>query len=261
MLTLTSDCEGEAMFELHKEDRKLIVRVDKANTEARMELQFERTARVPDDGRTHEPPPGLGPFPLAHLTDFEHSLPPEWGDRGGVIMPVRPSEAMWIAFAQRGYPCAIKIGAGAFNAVNGEPWTEELKETEGDYIVAPPQAWLDGFYIGNNRVRQFVAKSAGPAEEGGLCIVVYPMKLKHYRRLLLKRRVLAFGWLRHLVSGSSGQQEFILGLGGRVKESIYADPYGFDAWNLDARARCVVTLIDPDEWFKLTGTPPDPSTT
>lgn len=245
------------MFELDRKSRKLIVRVDETNPEVKMEIHFERTRRVPDDGKTHDPPPGLGPFPLELLDDFQTSLPPAWRDRGGVIMPVRPSEAMWIAFAQNGYPCAIKIGAGDFNAVNGEPWTEELKPTEGDYIVAPPQAWLDGFYIGNDRVRQFVAKSGGQDEKGGLCIVVYPMKLKHYRRLLLKRRLLAFGWLRHLVSGS-GQKEFILGLGGRVKESIYADTYGFGAWNPEARASCVVTLIDPDEWFKLTGAPPDP---
>jgi hypothetical protein len=250
------------MFELDREGRKLIVWCDKPNTDARMELHFERTLRIPDDGETYEPPPGLGPFPLERLEDFEHSLPLNWGDRGGLIMPVYPSEAMWIEFAQDGYPCAVKIGVGAFNAVNGEPWTEDLKDAEGDYIVAPPQGWLDGFYIGNNRVRQFVAKSGGQGEEGGLRIVAYPMKLKHYRRLLFKRRVLAFSWLRHLVSGGLGQQELILGLGGRVKEGIYADPHGFDAWNLDARARCVVTLIDPEQWRKLTGSPPpDPPAT
>src|SRR5262245_6818905 len=105
------------------EGRKLVVRFKTIEEEPKAEIHFERTLRVPDDGKTYPLPSGLGPFPMRYVGDFEKVPPPEWGDagdvlrlplewthRGGVIMPVYPSEAMWIAFGEGGYPCAIKIG-------------------------------------------------------------------------------------------------------------------------------------------------------
>ncbi len=263
------------------EGRKLVVRFKTIDEEARTEIHFERTLRIPDDGKTYPLPSGLGQFPMRYLDDFEKKhppewtddgdaieLPPEWTDRGGVIMPVYPSEAMWIALGESGYPCAIKIGAGGFNAVNGEPWSEALSKTEGDYIVTPPQRWLDGFYIGNNRVRQFVAmpQTVGQAAAGGIRIVVYPMKMDRYQRLMADRKALELigtdGASTHLASPDEAGRELFLDFGGRMKQRIYADPYGFEAWDLAARSLCVVTLIDPEQWLKLTRTPPpDPPTT
>ena len=241
--------------------------------------------RIPDDGKTYPLPSGLGLFPMRYLDDFEKEpppewadewadegdvvkLPPEWTDRGGVIMPVYPSEAMYIAFGEGGYPCAVKIGIGDHNAVNGEPWSEELNDTPGDYIVAPPQRWLDGFYIGNDRVRQFVAvpQTAGQAAAGGVRIVVYPMKKDRYQRFMADRRAVkligADGASTQLAPSEEESREVLLGFGGRMKEHIYACPHGFDAWDHTVRASCVVTLIDPEQWLKLTrARPPDPPPT
>ena len=33
-------------------------------------LNFQRTLRIPDDGKTYPLPPGLGPFPICQVKDY-----------------------------------------------------------------------------------------------------------------------------------------------------------------------------------------------
>ena len=47
-----------------------------------------------------------------------------------------------------------------------------------------------------------------------------------------------------------------LAAGGRMKQQIYADPYGIDAWEQTASSRCFVTLVDAVQWREITGEPP-----
>ena len=58
--------------------------------------EFQRTLRIPDDGKAYPLPPGLGRFPLRHLDDYARRLPADWLRRGGVITPMHQAEAMWI---------------------------------------------------------------------------------------------------------------------------------------------------------------------
>lgn len=44
-----------------------------------------------------------------------------------------------------------------------------------------------------------------------------------------------------------------LAAGGRMTQKIYPDPYGVDAWNLDARSRVFVHLCDSLTWREITG--------
>jgi hypothetical protein len=88
-------------------------------------IAFQRTLRIPDDGRTDPLPAGLGVFPLRSLDDFPAMAPASWLQRGGGAMPMDQSEALWISFSAR-YPCAVKIAAGKINAVSGAAWTAEL---------------------------------------------------------------------------------------------------------------------------------------
>ncbi|KAI9355608.1 hypothetical protein DFJ73DRAFT_598067, partial [Zopfochytrium polystomum] len=61
-------------------------------------LSFQRTIRVPDDGKARSLPPGLGPFPLAQIDD------------GSVALPMYQAEAMWMLFGCRARSAfAIKI--------------------------------------------------------------------------------------------------------------------------------------------------------
>ena len=169
----------------------------------RRRSNFQRTLRIPDDGKTYPLPPGLGAFPLRHVEDYEARVPRDWRERAGVMMPLYQAEAMWISFGgggwrSQGYPCAIKIAAGKINAVSGKPWKPELDASERDYIVVPEQPWLDGFCIAKDVIRQFVAmplgsgysveeQLTGKAEHGGLQIIVYPMKKERYEAILRKR--------------------------------------------------------------------------
>jgi hypothetical protein len=178
----------------------LSFRFPQVHDHAKTEIQFQRTLRIPDDGKHYPLPPGLGPFPLQHIEDFAKRLPRAWGERGGVMLPLYQAEAMWIALRSRSsaYPCAIKVATGKINAVSGKPWKQELNATDHDYMVVPEQPWLDGFCVAKDVVRQFVAmplgsgysveeQVTGKAQHGGLQIIVYPMKRERYREILRKR--------------------------------------------------------------------------
>src|SRR5262245_12460095 len=105
--------------------------------------------RIPNNGSNYPLPPGLGSFPLRHLDDYAENLPQAWSSRGGVIMPMRQAEAMWVNFNGRrgGYPFAVKIAAGKINAVTGEQWINGLNQDPQDYVVVSRQPWLDGYCV------------------------------------------------------------------------------------------------------------------
>lgn len=159
--------------------------------EATCELTFQRTLRIPDDGKAYPLPAGMGSFPLFDVAN--HPLPDEWRRRGGVFLPMHQSEAMWLHFSAHGdYPFAVKVAAGKINAVTGGTWCEEITASPQDYVVTPEQPWLDGFCVERGVVRQFVAASMGEghtaeeqltgnAEWGGLQFIFYPMKAEEYR--------------------------------------------------------------------------------
>src|SRR5690606_16640033 len=69
----------------------------------------------------------------------------------------------------------------------GEVWHEELRKDEKDYVVCPPQPWLDGINAGEDMIRQFVAmplgmgytveaQVTGKEEFGGIQMIVYEPK-------------------------------------------------------------------------------------
>jgi hypothetical protein len=41
--------------------------------------------------------------------------------------------------------------------------------------------------------------------------------------------------------------------GGRMKQEIYEDSYGFDAWDRDHASRCFVTILNAAQWQAVTG--------
>jgi hypothetical protein len=258
------------------EGNSLVFRFPEVHEDAKAGMVFMRTLRIPDDGKTYPLPPGLGAFPVRHVEDYEARLPQAWGERGGVMMPLYQAEAMWISFGGRrrwGYPCAIKIAAGRINAVSGKPWKPELDASERDYIVVPEQPWLDGFCIAKDLIRQFVAmplgsgysveeQITGKAEHGGLQIVVYPMKKERYEALLRERLAALRDAPMYLLDGTSVRRraamsaDMGLAAGGRMRQEIYADPYGLDAWDQSVSSRCFATLVNAVQWCEITGEAP-----
>lgn len=251
-------------------DNRLTFRFPQVHREARCNIDFQRTLRIPDDNRDYPLPPGLGRFPVEHVDDYADTLPAQWQLHGGVFLPLYQSEALWINFSGR-YPCAIKIAAGKINAVSGEQWTDTLGADPQDYVVVPEQPWLDGFNVSAGHIRQFVAmplgegftaeeQLTGKAEHGGLQIVVYPMKhdaWKDYSRQSQRAELdfLAAPTFCQSVC-ESVDEEMGLAPGGLMKQVIYDDEFGIDAWDMDHGSRCFVHLVNSRVHATITGHPP-----
>ncbi len=234
---------------------------------ARCSIEFQRTLRIPDDGRDYPLPPGLGRFPLRHLDDYAERLPESWRERGGVIVPMHQAEALWVNF-NADYPFAVKVAAGKICAITGDPWVDRLNRDPQDYAVLPKQPWLDGYCVNEGVIRQFVAmplgegytaeeQLTGAAVHGGLQLVAYPMKAARYEAQRPRWRV-APGEVSFCLSSPTASLEAAMGLapGGRMKQEIYDDPYGLDAWDQRNGSRCFVSLVNTTQWMTVTGTPP-----
>jgi hypothetical protein len=168
-----------------------------------LDITFHRTLRIPDDDKEYPLPPSLGAFPMKHIDDYRTRVPKEWLEHGGIMLPMYQCEAMWISFKpSQGsrrpapYPFAVKIGTGKVSAVTGEVWQKGLHKK--DYMVAPPQQWIDGYVVEKDIIRQFIAapqgmgftaeeQITGEAEHGGVQIEVYPMDPETYEKKFPKR--------------------------------------------------------------------------
>ena len=82
------------MIELNNDS--LIFSFSEIHPEARFTINFQRTLRIPDDGKNYPLPPGLGSFPLKHVDDFSETVPSSWIEHGGVMLPMYQSEALWL---------------------------------------------------------------------------------------------------------------------------------------------------------------------
>jgi len=206
------------MLELQR--NVLVFEFPEVHPEAKLEVEFQRTFRIPDDDKTYPLPPGFGTFPVKLVDDCKDRVPAEWVEHGGVMLPMYQAEAMWLnfkpnrVFGRAPYPFAIRVAAGKVNAVNGEEWTKKMKK--GDYMVAPPQRWLDGFCVDKEQIRQFVAmplgwgltveqQVTGKEEFGGVQIEVYPMKGDEYEKRYPKPKPQRPGSARRCAMRSAGE--------------------------------------------------------
>jgi hypothetical protein len=248
---------------VHLDHDALAFHADDVHPEARFSLEFQRTLRIPDDGRAYPLPPGLGRFPLRHVEDHAARLPESWVARGGVLFPMYQAEAMWIAFRGR-YPFAVKIAAGKINAVSGERWSPGLNRDPQDYCVLPDQPWLDGYAVEKGVIRQFVAmplgqgytaeeQLTGAAEWGGLQVVAYPMKAERWEEIQRRRAKempeRAFAAPMLAAGGAMG-----LAPGGRMKQEVFRDRHALDDWDQRHGIRCYVSILNSIDWAAATGT-------
>ena len=242
------------------EHDRLVFRFPQVHEDAECSMGFQRTLRIPDNGKDFALPPGLGEFPLRHLDDHQGRAPENWRRRGGVIMPMHQSEAMWVAFGgqrwQGGYPFAVKIATGKINAVSGEKWSEHLNRDPQDYVVIPDQPWLDGYCVERGIMRQGGAvpggegcsveeQLTGSAEWGGMQIVVYPLKAEIYRKRGLDQKI-----------DSVPMMDMGLAPGGRMRQEVYEDRFDLADWDQRHASRCFVTIVNSVAWLAVTGERP-----
>ncbi len=270
------------MIEL-KRDR-LHFSFPEVHKQAKLTVELQRTLRIPDDDRTYPLPPGLGNFPLCHVDDHASNVPQGWRRRGGVMMPMYQSEALWINFKANfvsarghGYPFAIKIATGKVCAVTGEGWQNELSLHQQDYVVAPTQPWLDGYCVEKNLIRQFVAmplgagysaeeQITGEAEHGGIQIIAYPMLGEEFEKRFpfskTKSRMQHDVGLNKLCLADVADMEMGLAPGGKMRQEIAEDKFGFGAWDHNHSSRCFIHMTNSLVWQSVTGKrPPQPSPT
>lgn len=245
-------------------------------------ITFQRTLRVPNNGKKYPLPPGLGRFPIYRVQDYARKLPASWVKEGGVFIPMYQREAMWIAFGGEEWrPRAVKIGIGNVNALTGEKFVAELKGAgEQDYLVAPaPQPWIDGIKAGAGFIRQFVAvrlgeglsvegQVTGEEKVGGLQIAVYnPVKGKfkkpshehegaHGGTGMMGMEMSAAA---PSGGGAGGGAQMGLGAGGTMTQKIYHDPHGLAAWDAQAFAVIPVHIINSEMFQAITGKKPPES--
>ena len=246
-----------------------------------MAITFQRTLRIPDDDKTWPLPPGLGAFPIRKVDDYAATVPKAWLEQGGVFLPMYQREAMWMSISCS-TPHALKVGVGKVCALTGEAWSEDLNRDEQDYLVSPPQPWLDGICIGDGKIRQFVAMPLGSGttiegqvtgEEtvGGLQLKIIPPKPNAFPKPTLRRARSAgggpFGMQPPSAAAApmeccelSADSSMGLAAGGSMVQKIYPDPHKAKVWDMSRSTRCFVHIVDSLQWQRITGEkmPPTP---
>ena len=247
------------------DDDQLVFRFPDVHPDATCRIAFQRTLRIPDDNRDHPLPPGLGHFPLRHVDDHADRVPETWREHGGVFLPMHQAEATWIWF-DGAYPMAVKVATGKIDALTGDRWTNALSGDPQDYLVVPDQPWLDGFCVRKGLIRQFVAmrlgegytaeeQLTGEARHGGLQIAVCPMKRSAYDALQQRRALedTPDGPVRCMEPAMGGMG---FAPGGLMRQEVYEDPHGLDAWEQSARSRCFVHVLNSVQFLHVTGAEP-----
>lgn len=262
------------MIELRND--RLVFTFPEIHKKAKLTVTFQRTLRIPDDGSAYHLPPGLGRFSMRHVDDYADDVPSSWVQRGGVMLPMYQSEAMWLNFDSGfvedhdvEYPFAVQIGTGMINAANGKKFGKKLIKKNQNYLVVPEQPWLDGYCVGEGLIRQFVAmplgggytaeeQVTGKAEYGGLQIIAFPMKREIFEQHFPKRTRYHADHLddEHACYSSCAPMEMGLAPGGLMKQEIYRDPYKKSDWNQSVFSRCYVHLANSMVWRDVTGQEP-----
>ncbi|WP_052639839.1 hypothetical protein [Zavarzinella formosa] len=278
------------MLQVTVEDGSLLQFTD-PKSRTSVAVTFQRTLRIPDDGKIYPLPPGLGAFPVRRVHAYKDRVPASWVKTSGVFIPMYQREALWISVRARHWrPNAVKIAAGKVNAVSGKPWDQALHAPEKpgligrvkgdpelqDYLTCPPQPWLDGFNTGEGNVRQFVAmplgmgytveaQVTGKEEHGGLQLIVYEPKPGRFPETPPQKRYVDSMCLSAPRpsamprSKEKAGREMGLAAGGAITQKIYPDPHGVDTWDETNFGRVFVHIVNSMMWREITGEEPPPT--
>ncbi|WP_109530306.1 MULTISPECIES: hypothetical protein [Nocardia] len=254
-------------------------------------VTFIRTLRLPETG-TYPLPPGLGSFPLRRVADYPETVPEQWRERGGVMLPVYQREAMWLRFSAHA-PAALKVGVGKVCAISGKPWSDTLVGKPQNYVPLPQQPWLDGINSGKGTVRQFVAmplglgatvegQVTGSEQWGGIQVAVHTLTETARAAWEAEQRArsarptpVAYGAVPPPApAGAAPSPAYSaaparpgsaptarkaramgLGAGGTMRQEIYTDPRPVTDYRSEADGRIFVHLVSAAEWHEITGEP------
>ncbi len=232
-------------------------------------LSFQRTLRIPDDGKTYALSPGLGRFPILRVADFADRVPETWRERGGVFIPMYQREALWLSFdCPYWRAVAVQVGIGRIDAITGNRWRGKLNKTRQNYIVCPDQPWLDGINAGDGLIRQFVAmplgmgytvegQLTGKEEFGGIQIRVVEPRPGRFPDEPSREAGLRFNDFQAVMRDSG--VEMGLGAGGRMRQKIYPDPHGWETWDERNASRIFIHIANSLTFREITDMEPPPT--
>jgi hypothetical protein len=244
----------------------VLLTADAVRIGERFAVTFQRTLRIPDDGHDYPLPPGLGRLPVLSVADYPR-VPAEWRSRGGAFIPMYQREALWLGFHGAHWkPNAVKIAVGGFNVVSGKPDEPRLCGDPQDYLVCPTQPWLDGINSAAGAVRQFVAMPlgagysveaslAGTETSGGIQITVFEPQQGRFPDQ--PPPVRDGGPVQKPAKNANTAMG--IGAGGVVRQKIYPDPYGIDAWDQGNYGRAFVHIVNSAQFAGITGAAPPPT--
>lgn len=194
------------MIELRNDS--LFVSFPEVHPMARMRITFEKAFRATRTGQEVSKLSTREKFPLKHIDDYAANIPDALLKRGGVILPMRHSEALAIHFmphkakAPNGspyengdgrswYPFIVMVGCGLVNAVSGGNVKDKLSSDPQNYLFIDEPTTLYGMNDKSGTTRQFIAaplgkgitveeQLTGSAEYGGIQLIIYPLKKKTF---------------------------------------------------------------------------------
>lgn len=165
------------------------------------------------------------------------------------LVPLREDEGVWLGLHSVREPAALRVlidGPVIADAVSGEKVLVDFAAERQNYVVVPPQQWLDGLTVARFCAKQFVrvAPSSTHVPVGCFRFIAVP---------------LVSGVKKSATRKPEGLSPANCELSGHAQQRIEADPYGLTAWSLDAPLRHEVQLVSGEEFESATGhTAPGP---
>jgi len=216
-------------------------------------VSFQRTLRIPDDGRLYPLPPGLGRFPGLPRRRLRGDGSRQLAPARRRVIPMYQREALWLSFeCPRWRACAVKVGVGKVDAVSGAAWDQGLHDDPQDYLVCPDQPWLDGINAGAGFIRQFVAMPLGmgytveassPAVRSTAGSSSSRSKPRPGRFPDRRRRASRTSTTSATAQRRPPRRDGIAA-GGRMRQQIHPDPHGLDTWDPTRSGRVFVHIVN-----------------
>ena len=185
----------------------------------------------------------LGLLPVCRARDFA-GVPYAWKSTGSLFVPLDDELTFWLGlWTERGRPHALKVRAGALNAVSGRPWDDdELRADPQNYVVSPPQWAIDGVRHSNGTIRPF-------SPTRGLAVSHPPIELTVFGPQpgipMPEATPPRAPSVLHDVSTPSEPLTSTSG--------VIPDPWGPSAWTTGARRRAGMYVVSGAEYERLTG--------
>lgn len=230
-------------------------------------ISFNRTLRIPEDGKHYDLPAGFGHLPILRIEDVANRVPEKWRQEGGLIIPLYQREALFLEFCGvKWRPTIAKVAVGQISAITGKPHDLDLKSGRQDYVVVPVQRWLDGINAGNGIVRQFVAMPLGQGytveaqitdEEthGGFQLAAFEPKEGRFSEPRSAWHGSKGGVLCAKREDTSTDIEMGIAAGGSIRQQIFEDVYGVETWDGETCVALNLHIVNSAMYEEITGRP------